>query len=547
MSATSTPLSGEQPPKRVDFGGDAIQTRSCNDEEAEPNSRRWISNSSRNQTNLEDVVVDIRARRHATLFRRPQALLYKAAEDSSEKGSLVASRTSSNTSSQKDAKDSEERATGDIPKQLKRLDLFVDVLWVGIIANLSTTFGEQAFTDSGVKTSSAMIEFILLFLPIWRIWDYLRAYTSHYYLDDAIQRLFLVWILVLAIFYGINAPFAFRPDGEPTSLTLLLSTYMVARGSFLAALGYQCMFIPILRRQFLFEICTSSVPLGLYIGAIFSPYPGKIVLLFIANALEHPMAIFVASPWGDRLLLPKGVKKVVGIDRFVERYEGFFIIILGEGVFRLIDGSPSGLGINGKTGTVITTMMLFYVLHWLYFNGDQSKRFVHALRRTWWKPVLWQTLHVIMFGSLLCLDSSSFYLVEHLTTKFSDTKSEAEDSNPEESAEVTAHYFLYALWTASISLAVTLFCMTHVALLHRPLDPPKTLVINSRLLRLAPRFPATVIIICLPLFKNMSGAVWCGAAVSILYIIFCFETFAGMERDWRFLEPKNEQDSVLTS
>jgi hypothetical protein len=31
------------------------------------------------------------------------------------------------------------------------------------------------------------------------------------------------------------------------------------------------------------------------------------------------------------------------------------------------------------------------VLHWLYFNGDQSKQFVHALRRTWYKPFLWKT------------------------------------------------------------------------------------------------------------------------------------------------------------
>jgi hypothetical protein len=106
----------------------------------------------------------------------------------------------------------------------------------------------------------------------------------------------------------------------------------------MAALGYQCLFLPILRRQLLFEICASSIPFGLYIGAIFASYPAKIVLLFIGNAAEHPIAIFVASPWGDRLLLPKGVKKVVDIDRFIERYEGFFIIILGEGVFRLIEG-----------------------------------------------------------------------------------------------------------------------------------------------------------------------------------------------------------------
>jgi hypothetical protein len=152
-----------------------------------------------------------------------------------------------------------------------------------------------------------------------------------------------------------------------------------------------------------------------------------------------------------------------------------------------------------------------------------------------------------MYGSILCLDASALYLVEHRDTIRADTKSEAEVSNPKESTEEVAHYFIYALWTASISLGVTLVCMTHVGLLNRSLDPPKTLVINSRLLRLAPRLPATVLIICLPLFKNISGATWCGSAIGILYFIFFFESYAGMERNWTLFEPKNDQSSARPS
>jgi low temperature requirement protein LtrA len=125
------------------------------------------------------------------------------------------------------------------------------------------------------------------------------------------------------------------------------------------------------------------------VGAIFTPYPGKVGLLIAANAIEHPVAVFLASPTADRLLT-KNLKRNPDVEHYVERYEGFFIIILGEGVFRLIAGSPSGIGMNAETGTVLTALLLYYLIHWLYFNGDQSKEFVHALRRTWWKPVLWQ-------------------------------------------------------------------------------------------------------------------------------------------------------------
>jgi low temperature requirement protein LtrA len=137
-------------------------------------------------------------------------------------------------------------------------------------------------------------------------------------------------------------------------------------------------------------LCSGIIPFGLYIGALYVPYPSKIALLVLVNVVEQPLAIFQASPFGERLLAPSGFKRTVNIDRYIERYEGFFIIILGEGVFRLIEGSPSGMGITKRSGTVVTTLMLYYVLHWLYFNGDQSKQFVHALRRTWWKPILWQ-------------------------------------------------------------------------------------------------------------------------------------------------------------
>lgn len=190
--------------------------------------------------------------------------------------------------------------------------------------------------------------------------------------------------------YGVNAPYAFASDGGATSLKLLIVVYLITRASFAAALAYQCLFIPLLRRQLLFEFFGGAISFGLYIGAIYIGYPEKIALLVLVNAVEQPLAIFQASPLGERLLAPKGMKKVVDIDRYIERYEGFFIILLGEGVFRLIEGSPSGMGINKRSGTVITALMLYYVLHWLYFNGDQSKQFVHALRRTWWKPILWQ-------------------------------------------------------------------------------------------------------------------------------------------------------------
>lgn len=260
-----------------------------------------------------------------------------------------------------------------------------------VVANLSATFSGQAFTDSGVGIGPAILEFMLLFVPIWRTWDHLRAFCINFFVDDILQRNFIVWILILSVLYGINAPFAFDAQGEggKSSLTLLIVVYLILRFSFLAANVAQAFFIPYLRRQTLFKFCATIVSSALWIAAIYVHYPAKIGLLIAANAIEHPVDIFLASPIADAWLTP-GWKRSTHVDHYVERHEGFFIIIIGEGVFRLIEGSPSGWGLNERTGTVIIALVMYYLLHWLYFNGDHTKQFVHALRRTWWKPVLWQ-------------------------------------------------------------------------------------------------------------------------------------------------------------
>lgn len=169
--------SREGSPKRVDFAGDTVREEP--DEQAHPkSSRRWLSTTSRAGTDLNEVVVDSRLTRHNKIFRRPRALLYHPVHHERKPEGAHTRSVSSN-----DARDSEGRSSDNIPKQLRRIDLFVDLVWVGIIANLSGTFGEQAFSDSGVSINTAVGEFVLLFFPIWKVWDDLRSYTSHYYME----------------------------------------------------------------------------------------------------------------------------------------------------------------------------------------------------------------------------------------------------------------------------------------------------------------------------------------------------------------------------
>ncbi|CZR61497.1 uncharacterized protein PAC_11394 [Phialocephala subalpina] len=502
--------------------------------------RQWVTRANRHRTNLDEVEFDSRAFRHAHIIRRPHAMQHFHQQEKPKQRRLF--RSNSAGSDEK-----EERSTDNVLIQLARLDLFIDLIWVGIVANLSATFSAQAFSDSGVDQGTAFLEYFLLFMPIWRLWDYLREYGSNFYKDDIIQRNFMVWILILSVLYGINAPYAFNPDHEGESIKLLIVIYLIARGSFLIAYVLQSLFLPFLRRQVLFQIATTTAIGGIWIAAIFVPYPGKTALLIVANAIEHPLAILIASPVADRLLTG-GWKHSPDVEHYIERIEGFFIIILGEGVFRLIEGSPSGMGLNARSGTVLTALLLYYCIHWLYFNGDQSKVYVHALRRTWWKSFLWRFFHIVIFAALLILAASVLFLVEHPgartsteTTTTTEAAAKRQESELLPESEVP-HFTLYALWSASIALGTTIFGITIIALLNRPLDKPKTLLVNSRRIRMAPRLPAIALIVCLPLFKSLNAGSWCGVSTSILYVVFLWEWMAGMERNWQILEPKGDGD-----
>jgi low temperature requirement protein LtrA len=359
--------------KTVAFDEEASPQRSTSISESQPSSHRWISAFNRRTTHHHNPPTESRVFHHAYIIRRPRALQFynptvsgattpvekqlTADLSSISREPSAISREQSNLSNSTE-NEKEERSTDNAVKQYERVDLFIDLIWVGIIANLSGSFGEQAFGEgTGLDVGEAIGEFILLFIPIWRMWDYLREYIGNFYKDDLTDRYFILWILLLSVLYGINAPFAFTPVDGGNSLKLLIGIYLVSRASFLVVYLLQTIYMPFLRRQFAFQVFSTLVTGALWVAAIYVPYPGKIALLILANGIEQPLAAYFASPLGDKLVTG-GWKRTVNVERYIGRHEGFFTIILGEGVFRLIEGSPSGIGINSHSGTVLTAVLL---------------------------------------------------------------------------------------------------------------------------------------------------------------------------------------------
>jgi hypothetical protein len=147
-----------------------------------------------------------------------------------------------------------------------------------------------------------------------------------------------------------------------------------------------------------------------------------------------------------------------------------------------------------------------------------------------------------MFSSLLILAASILFLVEHqgLSTSPSPSEPAAPERRAEESVmEPVPKESIFAIWSASVNLSLVILFMTSIALLNRSLDKPKTLLVSSRWIRMAPRIPLMAVICCLPLIEPLPSAEWFGITCSCMYGLFMWEWVAGLERHWQLLEPKS--------
>ena len=208
---------------------------------------------------------------------------------------------------------------------------------------------------------------------------------SKYHTNGLVERLFVVWIIVLAMLYGNNAPYLLILED---SSNVAIVIFLVVNGSFIIIEGAFSVYIPSLRRELLLRSAFAVLTLPLWIPAALTTLPTRASLVSAAIVIEYAMAAVTVTPPVERLLKRDHLENF-DADHWVERIQDFFIIILGEGVLSLIKDSPLGRGITSQAGAGVLALLAYYVLSGFYFNGDQSRRYVHAVRRTWWRKFLW--------------------------------------------------------------------------------------------------------------------------------------------------------------
>lgn len=303
---------------------------------------------------------------HSPWFTRPYALNYF------HKGTLYRTR--------------HERTSG-------KLELFLDLVYVGIAANLASNAVSGA---DGVS----FLKFLLVFIPPWTIWSDLKDFMNYYFNDDIIQRGYVLWILALLITYDNNCEFVDDLEDNTAILTCVV-TYFLARVTLSGLLWFYSLYIHEHRTQMRLYgtslVITSSC--WFFILLVKTNW-GKCIFAALMFIVEQTIFCLSVHPWTKKKL---GLEysTALNIEHEDERFQGFVIIAIGEFLYSLVADSPLKFGWNGKLAKGFALLIDAFIFLGIYLHKDGCLKATHALRRSAFTAILYIYLHFPLIASLL--------------------------------------------------------------------------------------------------------------------------------------------------
>jgi len=378
------------------------------------------------------------------------------------------------------------------------------------------------------------------FSLVSRIWKDLRMFMNHFFvgkcqahveliirdidntfIDDYLQRFFIVLILTIVIILAGTAPALDTASSHfGQTLNAMILSYIIVRAAFGAMHLYYSILLPWLRNVQLVSFVLTLPSLALWIVTLYVHMPNKIVVFFVALVLEMILEKAHSLPVFSKL--SKGYILRRDYEHYLERVSAFLTVLLGSGIELLISSSPAGHQIEPLLRYVIPSFLIIYFLYYMYANGVEDQVYLHAARRGWKVEILWDFLHIPLFGSVPVLGVA---LASMTTLVYEDQE------------EPSVHYTLRtAQWITSICLAEIILIMTVLSLLNKPIRAPYKVWVDNRYLRALPRLMIIIILPCLPLGVDPSYHI--GTMAGLISAVSVFEFGASWRRDGKLFEPK---------
>ncbi|ANB13546.1 Uncharacterized protein RA0937 [Sugiyamaella lignohabitans] len=390
-----------------------------------------------------------------------------------------------------------------------RFEIFLDLLFVGMVANLAHIVTED-------PTGLNLLKYLLVGIPAWQMWGDMRDFMNYYYNDDLTQRCLVFWQMCLIVMYGNNAQLA----GSSTKYTgLVVGIYIVSRISVYGVIFAYTFYIPEHRKVMRSLATFVVITCGIWLSTIWTPVRVKIALAIVAIACEQFFFAFNYSTFW-RGILKATHTTALDLNHEIERYEAFYVIVLGEFLYVIVYESPAQIGFNLKLLRAFFTLLIAYDLNWIYFNGDGSSKWTHALRRSKQTAIAWLYAHMPLNAALVLAADAAGELASY---EFAEV-AESEHLGEHEVYQLKRNYsFLFCG-----GIGVGLLANYIISILSKCDDDPGQKWVPKHW-RVIWRVPVGITIAFLP-FANMSATLLMGIVALLLTVIVTFETLAAWDR-----------------
>ncbi|KAK6205184.1 bacterial low temperature requirement A protein-domain-containing protein [Scheffersomyces amazonensis] len=386
----------------------------------------------------------------------------------------------------------------------EKLELFLDLLYVGIVANLASDATEHA---GGI----ALLKYIMLFIPAYMVWSDVKDATNYYYNEDLSQKTYMFWIFCLLTMFA-NSHYDVTVDRKGAAYTIV--PYIFCRISLAIFLLFYSFFIPELKFQQRTYATLIFITCCLWIPVIFISNRAKIGLGFAIMILENLSFVIPHHPWFKKKLGLK-TSTALNIEHEVERYGTFVTIAIGEFLMKIGSNGSLGVGFSLKFLRGIFLLVIAYILFWLYNYGSTTKKAVHALRRSGLTACLYIYGHLPLIASIVLAADAGGDIIAFDNTHIDKRSQEIVEEQEEPNMFALSFFF-----TGGLGVALASLCL--LGMLDKCLDPPGKFLI-PRFWRVIWRLPVGIGITMLA-FAEMSTTLLMGVISSIMLALLVFES-----------------------
>ncbi|KYG42820.1 hypothetical protein M433DRAFT_146436 [Acidomyces richmondensis BFW] len=280
---------------------------------------------------------------------------------------------------------------GSESEEVQSFELFVDLLYVGIIAVNGDTASERA-------TGTSLLRFVITFTLSWKIWNDMVLIISWFETDDMFQRLSILFLLACLFGFTTNITQAFDYT-YPTLIGFYLASRLYMAG-YLLAISF---LLPMIRAIMLWHVAVTLVGAALWIASIHVAWPARLVAIWIAIFIDicgQSLYVLVmmlclhlggrAQAWFDRCF---EYSPAINIEHRTERMNAFVTLVFGYSVVAILYQSTIN-GIDAFFGKAILGLIQCFCFNWIYFEIDGSNLHTHAIRRAKFSAMTWSMSHL---------------------------------------------------------------------------------------------------------------------------------------------------------